>query len=299
MKQKKISIIGSASGWGARIRSTEQGPDFLNSFGLVEKLTNSLLEIKWARTIYPQHKAAELDLNDVTLALFELVPHIENIFQTVLSELNAQHFPVVLGGDHTMAIGTWSAVTYALNAVQNFGLIWIDAHMDAHTLKTSPSRAYHGMPIACLLGHGVPELVNIGGLGAKLRPEHIVQIGTRSFEEGEDKLLKYLGVKIFSMEEVQIRGVESIMEEALTIVTRGTKGFGLSIDLDGFDPDEAPGVGSPEANGLRKKEVLRVLPKLAKHSQFKAFEVSEFNPERDIEQITAHLILDLTKVLLH
>jgi len=299
VKQKKISIIGSASGWGARIRSTEQGPDFLNAFSLVEKLTDSLLEVEWIKTIYPQHKAAELNLNDLTLALPELGPHIENIFQTVVKELNAQHFPVVLGGDHTMAIGTWSAVTYALDAVQNFGLIWIDAHMDAHTLKTSPSRAYHGMPVACLLGHGVPEFVNVGGLGAKLRPEHIVQIGTRSFEEGEDKLLKYLGVKIFSMEEVQARGLESIMEEALAIVTRGTKGFGISIDLDGFDPEEAPGVGSPEANGLHKKDMLPELSKLAKHPQFKAFEVSEFNPERDVGQITAQLILDLAKALLH
>jgi arginase len=299
MKPRNISVIGSASGWGARIHSTEKGPDFLNTSVFVEALENIRSKVEWVKTIYPQHKASEFNLMDVTQALSEIGPQVENLFHIIVRELTLNRFPVVLGGDHTMAIGTWSALTYALDAVQNFGLIWIDAHMDAHTLQTSPSRAYHGMPVACLLGHGVSELVNVGGVGAKLRPEHIVQIGTRSFEEGEEKLLKYLGVKIFTTGEVQVRGFDKVMEEALAIVTKDTKGFGISIDLDSFDPEEAPGVGTPEMNGLRKKNVLPVLAKLARHPQFRAFEISEFNPEYDVDNITAQLILELATALLH
>lgn len=299
MKHRKISIIGAASGWGSPIRSTEQGPDYLNNFGFTEKLSKAHLDVGWLKTIYPRHKASESSRENPPPALAEIVPYTEAIFQTVIKEVRAQHFPVILGGDQTSAIGTWSGLTYALDAVQNFGLIWIDAYMDAHTLKTSSSRAYHEMPVACLLGHGVPELVNLGGLGAKLRPEHMVQIGTRSFEEGEDALLKYLGVRIFSMDEIQVRGFEEVWNDAIAIVAKGTKGFGVSIDLNVFEPTEAPGVGAPKPGGLHQKDVLKAFAKIALNPRFKAFEICEYTPEQDIGGMTAQLSLDLAKALLH
>ena len=298
MNTKKISIIGAASGWGALNRTTEDGPHALRTFGLLEKLRAGYHDIEWSENLYPLRKASEFKNPSEDEIQSFVVDLDTNLLGSVSQCLKQDKFPFIIGGDHSVAVGTWSALAYPLAAEKNFGLIWVDAHMDAHTIETTPSRAIHGMPLACLLGHGTPDLTNLGYKVAKLLPKHVVVIGVRSYEKEEAALLEKLGVRIFMMPEIQSRGFASVLDEALTIVTENTKGFGVSIDLDGFDPLDAPGVGSPAPNGLRAKKVLPHLSEIRNNSKFCALEIAEFNPHLDKDFKTAQLTCDLADALL-
>jgi arginase len=288
-----VSFIGVASGWGAQVRETEKGPD---AFHNAEVLSSFPCSCVWKETLYPLKSAHEVTLPPGLLTL----PYIEDICgrlaYSVEEVLNKGHFPAVIGGDHSMAVGTWAGVVHHYQALQKFGLIWIDAHMDAHTMETTPSQAFHGMPLAALLGYGESSLVELIEQGPILNPQHVCLIGVRSYEEGEEKLLKRLGVRIYFMEEVQDRGFQVVLQEALKIVKKDTIGFGLSIDLDGFDPQDAPGVGTPESDGLRAQEILPTLSHIQRDPAFKALEIVEYNPHRDKGGKTLHLMRDL---LLH
>jgi arginase len=205
----------------------------------------------------------------------------------VAGVLQAGHFPLVVGGDHSCAIGTWSGVHRALIEAGPIGLIWIDAHMDSHTFATTPSRQIHGMPLACLLGHGETALTSIGGAEAKLRPEQVCLIGVRSYEAGEAALLHRLGVRVYDMNEIRRRGLVEVFDEALAIVRQDTAGFGVSVDLDALDPEEEPGVGTPVPGGLRRAELAAALSHLRGDPAFVAMEIVEYNPLRDRGHATA------------
>lgn len=291
----KTVFIGSASGWGAQVRETEKGPQvFQNS----DFLASFPFSWTWKETLFPLKTAEEITLPPGPLTL----PYIEDIClriaHSVEETLKMQECPIVIGGDHVVAVGTWAGVTHSLEAKEKFGLIWVDAHMDAHTMETTPSQAYHGMPLAVLLGHGEPSLVNLLDKGPALRPEHVCLIGVRSYEEGEANLLKRLGVRIFFMDEVEERGFEAVFKEALAIVKTNTNGYGLSIDLDAFDPEEAPGVGTPAPQGLKQKDVLPALIQVKNDPALKAFEIVEYNPDRDKSDKTLYLMRDILLNLL-
>lgn len=197
-------------------------------------------------------------------------------------------FPLVLGGDHSIAVGTWSGVTAALNAQQKFGLIWIDAHLDSHTYETSPSKAYHGMPVAALLGEAEAERAHILSPLPKISPENLVFIGSRSYESEELELLTRNNVKIFYAKDVKEKGLQHVLSEAKKIATNGTVGFGVSLDLDFFDPEFAPGVGSPEPQGESPTEFMRYIDILL-CDELKGFEITELNPKLDIDNKTARV----------
>jgi arginase len=225
----------------------------------------------------------------------------------VHSCLSAGDFPLVIGGDHSCAIGTWSGVGAALKQGENkdarLGLIWFDAHMDAHTPATSPSQALHGMPLACLLGYGDAHLTDLmdHGVGEKhrpvLRPEDVCLIGVRSFEWGEAALLHQLGVRVYFMAEVRERGLPEIVREALLRVRRETDGFGVSIDLDVLEPAEEPGVGSPVPGGIALHDMLEALAWVRATSGLKALEIVEYNPYSDHHFDTAAAVADLARTI--
>ncbi len=292
---KNIAFIGFGSGWGAQVRETEKGPETLNNSFMLSSLTNPST---WKETLYPEKLSHEIDLPPGPLTLPYVKDMCRRIAYSVQETLKNDEFPVVIGGDHVVAAGTWAGVVHALKAHENFGLIWMDAHMDAHTMETTISKAYHGMPLAALLGFGEPSLVNILEKGPVLNPQHVCLIGIRSYEEGEEELLKRLGVRIYYMEEVRERGFKAVFEEALTRVKMNTKGYGLSIDLDGFDPTEAPGVGTPAPDGLREKEVLPELYKVQNDPLLKALEIVEYNPDRDRDDKTLLLLKNLLASLI-
>ncbi len=296
--QKTVAFIGAASGWGAQYRETEEGPQAIYNAGLLEELNSSDIVTIWAENVRPVRQASEMALTCGQTTLPFVASHAQKLANAVYRALKQDYFPVVIGGDHSIAMGTWGGVTSHYNLEGDFGLLWIDAHMNAHIPATSPSNSYHGMAVAALLGYGEQQLIDIAGPGAKLNPEHIIMLGTRSFEGNEAEFLQQLGVRIYFMEEIQSRGFETVLKEAMERIQSCTSAFGVSIDIDAFDPTEAPGVGSPEAGGLLAKYVIDALHHLRLSPNFKALEITEYNPARDQDGMTAQLIIRLLKELL-
>jgi arginase len=285
-----VALIGAASGWGAGFRQTQDGPPALCDLGLADWLCQRGVAADWWAMIESeQHWRDHPELSGAdTYGL--VARHNAALADAVAAAMAAQRFPVVIGGDHGVAMGSWGGVARGLGH-RPLGLIWLDAHLDGHTLATTPSMNAHGMSAAALLGHGYePFLALCGGV---LRPEHLCYIGVRSYEEGEMELLRRLGVRMILMDEVKERGIAAALKEALAIATRGTEGFGITIDLDGFDPADAPGIGLKEPDGLRAAPTLAALSHLSDHPALKALEIVEYIPEFDENLRTAHLVRDL------
>jgi arginase len=204
---------------------------------------------------------------------------------------NGEKF-VVIGGDHSCAIGTWSGVSDALQYSGSLGLIWIDAHLDMHVPETTHSGAIHGMPVACLLGRGAPELVSVAETGPAIDPRHLCLVGARSFEPEEITFAERLGIHVIWMDEVRRLGIDKALSRARDIATNGTVGFGLSLDMDAFDPTDAPGVGTPEPGGIDAGLALRAWDSLVRDPQCLGIEIAEYNPSRDVDARTALLMAD-------
>lgn len=275
---RNIVVIGAASGAGAPDPATAEGPDALRRYRVFHD--TPLQHVEWDAILRVPREAEDTPLHAVAALGARLAAAVEQA-------LRDGHFPLVVGGDHSCAIGTWSGVHRMLATRGPLGLIWIDAHMDSHTFATTESGQIHGMPLAALLGHGDAALTSIEGAEAKLLPEHVCLIGVRSFEAGEAALLHRLGVRVFGMDEVRERGLATVFAEALAIVRRGTAGFGVSIDLDALDPAEEPGVGTPVPGGLSRAELAAALAGLRNDAAFVAMEIVEYNPRRDRRHLTA------------
>ncbi|MDD2914823.1 MAG: arginase [Gallionella sp.] len=272
-----VRLIGAACGLGAQDHGCEDGPQYLRALKIFQ---GSDMPVAWGDMLQPVAASADSPVAAATELCFRLADCVQNTLDT-------GHFPLVVGGDHSCAIGTWSGVHQWLGEQGPLGLIWIDAHMDSHTFATTPSGALHGMPLACLLGYGEQRLTGIGAAEPKLRPEHVCLFGVRSFEQGEAALLKKLGVRVIGMAEIRQRGVAATLAEALTIANRGTAGYGVSLDLDVLDPSEDPGVGSPEPDGLLCLELEQALRQLRNDPAFLAMEIVEYNPHHDRNLLTA------------
>jgi len=281
MKKQTVDLIAAELGWGAKLHATALGPEALKK----------QLHIGYQKTLKsktPFHDNVKLSYAE---RVDEVAEFANALAQAVSQSVINEHFPIVIGGDHAMAIGTWSGVVLALHAAKQFGLIWVDAHMDSHTTETTPSMAIHGMPLAALLGYGEKALTSVCDITPKLDPKNVVLIGVRSYESGEAELLKQLNVKIYFMEEVKKRGFADVLKEAIAIVSNNTLGFGVSIDLDAFDPAIAPGVGSPENDGIIVlSDIKEAFNYLLHQPALKALEIAEYNPTRDIDNRTVDLV---------
>jgi arginase len=207
----------------------------------------------------------------------------------VADSVQRGRLPCVLGGDHSCAGGTWTGVARATKG--DLGLVWIDAHMDAHTPRTSHTGRLHGMPLAWLLGEDDDPLYGL--TTGVIEPKHVALIGVRSFEPEEKARLEHLGVRVVYMEEVARRGIGSVLDEALAIATRGTKAFGVSIDLDVVTPDEAPAVGTPVPDGVSGADLGRALQGIGERSNLAAIELVEYTPRLDPTGRTARVAVDL------
>jgi ornithine--oxo-acid transaminase len=287
MLNRTVSIVGAASGRGAKDHGCEAGPETLRRSDLATRLWRGGLDPIWEAII-----PSEPDDDDIAAVRNLCAP----LSQRVRSIVERGAFPLVLGGDHSCAIGTWSGVAAALRSRGPIGLIWIDAHMDAHTPSTTPSGALHGMPLATLLGHGEASLVALME-GHALAPQHVCVIGVRSFEPGEAELLSRLGVRVFPADEIDQRGLGEVMAEAHAIATRDTAGFGVTIDLDVVDPAEAPGVGSPVPWGLECAALAHALAAVSSDPKLIAAEIAEYNPAADTDNRTATVVADLATAL--
>lgn len=282
-----LQIIGSACGQGSPDNRCSEGPEELHRRGILAALQEAGIPVRWRGILRPgvtEEKTSDL----------ETVTGICEQLATAVSEVVADHGRfAVIGGDHSCAVGTWSGVHRALAGEGRFGLVWLDAHMDSHTPATSRTGALHGMPLACLLGFGPPSLINITRPPPALLPQHVCLVGVRSFEPPEDQLLARLGVRVFSMNEVSRRGLASVLAEATDIVSEGTLGFGLSMDLDVIDPEDIPAVTTPSPGGLKARDCLAFLRGMGSRPGFLGVEIAEFNPARDRHEKTVRLIPEL------
>jgi len=292
-KQQNLNIIGVASCYGAQDLRCADGPLTLKQLHLKETLENKGWNIHWDKNIYPVNMPADQPSRHALV--FDICKQLARQTHKFISQ--DQQF-IVIGGDHSCAIGTWSGVYSALKKTNDFGLIWIDAHMDSHTTKTSPSGAIHGMPLAVLLGFGDQTFCNIELTGQKLKPQNLCLIGIRSFEQDEADLLNKLGVKIFYMHDIQELGLHKVLQLAKEHVSEQSHAYGISIDMDAIDPAQAPGVGSPEKNGLNGKELVESLAAMDFSDNFLGLEIAELNSNKDDNNKTAQLAIDLIQATL-
>jgi arginase len=276
MSLKNIDLIGYACGLAAGNPGCADGPVKLQE------------DFKPIELFYPDLAQHNKFQAISTLAL-KLAQRVEQ------SIVHKKQF-IVFAGDHSCAIGTWSGVAHALQ--QDFGLIWVDAHLDAHTPETSPSGNIHGMPVSHLLGYGNSSLSSILNSNPKIKPENICFIGIRSFEAAEENLIKKLNIKVYYMDEVSERGLDVVFKEAKLHITKNSPYYGVSIDLDSLDPEDAPGVGTPESNGLKADDLCSVLKKYCfGDNKLLGAEITEFNPHEDIDHKTQKVISQVVNSL--
>ena len=288
---RRIAVIGVASGYGAGDPACQDGSEVVRSLHSLSDLEAVDDGLHWDEPV----RAAQPVPRDP----IDIVQGVATRVADRIGQHLAQgDFPLVIGGDHSCAIGTWSGVKRALGAPARLGLIWIDAHMDSHTVVTSATRHIHGMPLASLLGHGDPRLTGVAGGGAKLLPADVCLIGVRSFESEEAALLKQLGVRVYFMHEVRRRGLSAVFAEALRLVGEHTAGYGISIDLDALDPAEEPGVGTPVPGGLLRADMVDALALAHGDDKLLAVEIVEYNPYRDERFVTARAIHYLCQSLI-
>ncbi len=294
-----VDIIGYDSGWGSADYGCEDGPLRVSYDQLIQKLNAVNIKTRWHAPLGLKHLGNHDDLTGKEQTLPILLECLRRLALRVADSTNNGHIPIVIGGDHAAAMGTWPGIVNALQARERFGLIWMDAHMDAHTYETSSQGKWggwwHGQPVAALTGHGLPALTSIAGNGVKISPEHIVIIGPTSFEPAEAEFVRKHKIRLFTLDEIEQRGFAAVFDDALKIATKGTKGFGITIDLDGFSPEDAPAVGTREKRGFAATEVLPVLKGLAHRKNFYGMEIVEYNPHKDLDGRTARLILDIVE----
>ena len=202
--------------------------------------------------------------------------------------------PVVLGGDHSIAIGSIAGVaSHCRERGETLGLIWFDAHADMNTPETTPSGNIHGMPLAALLGLGAPELTNVAGFSPKLDPTLCAHVGARDIDAGERELIRKLGIRFFTMREIDERGMTACMDEAIAIASRGSAGYAVTFDVDALDPGDAPGSGTLVRGGLTYREAHLAMEKIAEAGGMISLEVVEINTALDMNNKTAQLGVEL------
>lgn len=289
INKKAVYLLGYASSVAGPGPGCGDGPLFLQQSNCFADLAQSGIDLHWQLTTTPSQ-------NDPS-TLASVLRQCALIADQVTDLVKQKKFFIVMGGDHSCAIGTWSGAQQALQQTGSLGFIWIDAHMDSHTPQTTLTGNIHGMPLACLLGFGDQSLINLATATPKFDPKHICLIGIRSFEPAEEALLKRLNVRIIGMAEVQQRGLAAVMTEAIQIATTGTVGYGLSIDIDSIDPADAPGTDVAEAGGLSGEELCQAVQIFALDKRLIGAEIAEFDPHRDQDQKTEKLITKLVQAI--
>lgn len=287
---KKVSIVGVPMDLGQGRRGVDMGPSALryaNAIGRLEQLGYEIRDLGDLTIPSPQERL----VSEHNLKCLEEVAEVnEQLAEQVSAIVEEGRFPLVLGGDHSIAIGTLAGTA---KHKQNLGVIWYDAHGDLNTAETSPSGNIHGMSLAVSLGYGHERLTNILGFAPKVKPENVVIIGARELDEGEKKLIKELGIKVFTMHEIDRMGMTYVMEESIKHVTKGTDGVHLSLDLDGLDPHDAPGVGTPVRGGISYRESHLAMEILAEADILTSAEFVEVNPILDQGNMTANVAVAL------
>ncbi|ENQ3080016.1 arginase [Bacillus sp. WLY-B-L8] len=279
---KEISIVGVPMDLGQMRRGVDMGASAIRYAGVVERIENIGYNVEDLGDICIEREV-QINENEKLRNLEQVVNVCHELASKVDSIIEKKSFPLVLGGDHSIAIGTLAGIA---KHYKNLGVIWYDAHGDLNTEETSPSGNIHGMSLAASLGHGHPSLVNLYGEYPKVKKENVVIIGARSLDDGEKEFIRKEGIKVFTMHEIDRMGMTAVMEETMAYLSH-TDGVHLSLDLDGLDPHDAPGVGTPVAGGLSYRESHLAMEMLAESGMITSAEFVEVNPILDEKNKTA------------
>ncbi|MBB6669743.1 arginase [Cohnella nanjingensis] len=304
-KRKIVDILPVAFDLGASRRGAAGGPQAMLQAGLAAKLRQLRLPYRIQEELNAGPAAAE-QAADPALAqrprgrppmkhLAAAVAVNEALAARVSAAAAAGRWPLILGGDHSIAIGTIAGLA---SHYRRLGMLWIDAHSDMNTDLTTPSGNIHGMSLAASIGLGASPLTAIGGRIGKIRPERVALVGARSLDPEEKRLIRALGVSCFTMHDIDKRGIASVMEEAVQIVGADTDGVHVSFDIDSLDPRDAPGTGTPVGGGLSSREAFLALELIAEAGVATSAEFVEVNPEADPSGCTAELAVSLIGSLL-
>jgi arginase len=291
---KKIRVIGVPLDLGQSRRGVDMGPSAVRVAGLearLEALGHVVEDGGNVAVAIPEQKK-EGDTHAKYLK--EITATCTKHAELVLKTLEASKVPLSLGGDHSVAAGTVAGVAeFYRRQNQKIGLIWIDAHSDINTPASSPSGNVHGMPLAAIMGLGPAELGSIFNFSPKISPENCVLVGVRDIDAIEKENVRRAGIKVFTMRDIDERGMRTVMEEAVRVASQGTAGFHVSLDMDWVDPEDAPGVGTPVRGGATYREAHLAMEIIAENGGMQSFEIVEVNPVIDEHNRTADLAVEL------
>lgn len=300
MNSRKAAILGIPLGFGAGQTGSELG---VNAMRLTRFRGSSLAEhIRALGYEVHDHGDVRIDQPDAgsnggnPRHLKEMLAASSGIIDALAGILNAGEIPIILGGDHAIAIPTFSAIAnYYKQQGSEIGLIWFDAHADINTPETSPSGNIHGMPLATILGHGNADLVNLCGYAPKLNPKYFAHVGARDVDPGERSQIEKLGLRdrFFTMSDVDKRGMAACVEDAVAIASEAPGGYAVTFDIDMIDPRFAPGSGTLVRGGTTYREAHLALEIIAAHGGIRSFEIVEVNPLLDQSNITVELACEL------
>ncbi|CAN5328353.1 arginase [soil metagenome] len=300
-QNKKVGILGVPLGFGAETKGSELGVTALRLANIRGSLlTNHIAALGFEVTDYGDVEIIKPDYiaekQENPKYLKEVIASCKNMAESVKKILANDSLPVILGGDHSIAIGTFSAISSFFHAKdQEIGLIWFDAHADINTPKTSGSGNIHGMPLATILGYGDENLVNLEGFAPKLNPKFCAHVGARDLDSGEQKQIHSLGMRenFFTMSDIDRRGMLNCVEDAIKIASQASGGYAVTFDVDVIDPRFAPGSGTLVRGGITYREAHLALEIIAEKQGMRSFEIVEVNPMLDKSNITVELAGEL------
>lgn len=290
-----INIIGVPLDLGGGRRGVDMGPSAFRIARLADQLRALGYDVVDKGDIEAPIPESKAPRDESKRYVTEIARVCQDLYQATLASLGEQAIPLALGGDHSLAAGTVAAAeTWARESKGlPLGLLWVDAHGDMNTPDTSPSGNVHGMPLAALLGPEPVELARIGGRRPAVRPEHTVLVGIRNLDDTEKALVRASGVHVFTMKDIDRRGMAEIAELAVKLASVGTAGIHVSFDMDVCDPSIAPGVGTPVRGGLDYREAHLLMEIISDSGRMTSLDLVEVNPTLDVRNMTAELGTEL------
>ncbi len=298
---KKVALLGVPLGYGAGLTGSELGVDAIRlskirGNTLIHHIASLGYEVTDRGDVEIIKPAREAEPDENPKYLHEVLESFRNVSSSLKEMLNAGEMPIILGGDHSIAIGTFSAMaSHFRERGEEIGLIWFDAHTDINTPETTPSGNIHGMPLAALFGRGNRELVELEGFSPKLKPEYFAHVGARDVDPGERNMIYDLGLRdnVFTMSDIDRYGMLACVEKAVAIASRAPGGYAVTFDVDMIDPRFAPGSGTLVRGGTTYREAHLALEVIAEHGGMRSFEIVEVNPMLDQSNITVELACEL------
>jgi arginase len=286
----KIRILGVPLDLGQEHRGVDMGPSAVRAAGLNAVLRELGHQVEDVGNVHVRIAEEQPYGDRRSKYLKEIAETCQEVAHRIYQTLEAGYFPLSLGGDHSMAVGTIAGTSkFYRDRHQAIGCLWMDAHADMNTPQSSPSGNVHGMPLAATLGLGPEALTKIFGFAPKVEGKHCVLIGARSLDARERRIVKKSGIHVFTMREIDEQGMRAVMEKSLALATRDTAGFVVSFDMDVVDPREASGVGTPVRGGITFREAHLGMEMIADSGKMLALDLVEINPILDFQNQTATL----------